>query len=222
MTALTTPSVAAGLFPTGVAVEELWLPDAPLPLYPREATAIAHATPKRRREFAAGRWCARRALARLGVAPGPLLNGADRAPHWPAGMTGSISHTDAYVVAVAAPRELFRSLGVDAEPSEPLEEELWQTVCTLAERRWLAMQMPAERGRLARLIFCAKECVYKWQYPLTGAFLEFLDMELSIDRQRWRFAATLLREAGVEVPRCTTVRGRFALDAGLIVAGVAL
>ena len=45
-------------------------------LFPEEAAVVAKAVPKRQREFAGVRACARRALARLGVPPVPLLPGS--------------------------------------------------------------------------------------------------------------------------------------------------
>jgi 4'-phosphopantetheinyl transferase EntD len=71
-------------------------------------------------------------------------------------------------VAVAARAQHVRSLGLDVEPDAPLDPELWDEVCAPAEAAWLAAQAPARRGRLAKLVFSAKECAYKCQYPLTG------------------------------------------------------
>jgi 4'-phosphopantetheinyl transferase EntD len=211
-----------GLFGAGVIAEEL----SPLPddvaLHPEEARAIAAAAPKRQREFAAGRLCARRALGRLGVSGFPLLAGPDRAPHWPPGVVGSISHTDRYAIAVVAPRASYRSVGVDAEPDEPLEEDLWAAICTGRELRWLEAQPSPERGRLARLIFSAKESFYKLQFPLTGAMLEFGDVRIDIEPERDLFAATLLRAAGRAFPAGYALAGRFRIDADGIRTGMAL
>ena len=67
-------------------------------LLPEERGAVAKAVPKRVAQFTAGRVCARRALAQLGnTEPVPILMGEDRAPQWPAGYVGSISHTDTSV-----------------------------------------------------------------------------------------------------------------------------
>jgi 4'-phosphopantetheinyl transferase EntD len=61
-------------------------------LFPEEITLVARATEKRRREFTAGRECARAALAGLGLAAVPILRGYRGAPQWPDGVVGSITH----------------------------------------------------------------------------------------------------------------------------------
>jgi 4'-phosphopantetheinyl transferase EntD len=160
-------------------------------LLPAEVAAVAGAVPSRQAEFLTGRALARTALARLGVHGYPLLPGDDRAPRWPAGIVGSITHTrDTCAVAVARSQSV-RALGIDAEPREPLEESVWPTVCTDAERRALALIPSSERGLRARLLFSAKEAVFKCVYPATGHFLEFTDAELTFDVSAQTFEATL-------------------------------
>jgi|SRR5215213_5050322 len=214
--------LARRLFDGDITVEELGpLPNG-LTLHPDEERMVAAAVPKRRREFAAGRHCARRALERLDIHGFALVAGADRAPRWPAGVVGSISHTDRYCVAVVARRAAFASLGVDAEPAEPLECELWETVCTDAERRWLDTQPELERGRMARLIFSAKECAYKCQYPLTGVLLDFHDLQIEVDREAGRFTATYLRRVESRFELGRMHGGRFVMHSDLIGTGMTL
>jgi len=150
-------------------------------LYPEEAASVARAVPKRRREFSAGRELARRLLAELGVEPGPIVPGADRAPVWPPGVVGSLSHAEGCVFVAVARADRLRALGVDVEGAAPLEEPLWPTVLTPAERAWLATRPASERGRLAKQVFSAKECAYKTWYPLTGRVLDFSEVHLDLD-----------------------------------------
>ena len=49
-------------------------------LYPEEESFIANAQHKRRREFTAGRLCAREALSHLGINNFPILVGKNREP----------------------------------------------------------------------------------------------------------------------------------------------
>lgn len=88
-------------------------------LFPAEEREIAGAGDKRRREFTTARRCARRALARLGLAPGPLPTGPTGAPVWPVGVTGSITHCDGYRAAAAARTADLAGLGIDAELHAP-------------------------------------------------------------------------------------------------------
>ena len=161
-------------------------------LLDEEVAAIAGAVPSRQAEFLTGRAAARRALARLGVGGAPLLPGPDRAPRWPPGIVGSITHTrEACAVAVARETDV-RAIGIDAEPREALEENVWPTVCTAVERRTLASLPASERGAYAKLLFSAKEAVFKCVYPATSRFLEFTDAELTFDVSAQTFRATLL------------------------------
>jgi 4'-phosphopantetheinyl transferase EntD len=210
------------LFGPGVAVAtaDPRLPSAPL--YPEEAAYVAHAVEKRRLEFAAGRSCARAAMEKLGVAKQPVPAGADRAPIWPDGVVGSISHCDGLCAAVVARAgEGFVSLGLDLEPAVPLEDELIDTVCGDDELRWLSSQPGRERGLLAKAIFCAKEAFYKAQYPLSLELIDFhaISVALEIDDNSFlaRFhAGAWPFQAGQEF------RGRLAMPSSFIAAGMVL
>jgi 4'-phosphopantetheinyl transferase EntD len=103
-----------------VVVEELFLADSVPPCHPREAEQVAAAVFRRRQEYAAGRYCARRALSGLGIEGFILLNGPDRAPIWPTGVAGAITHTGGpggYCAAVVG--RLDRVLAVSQKSSSP-------------------------------------------------------------------------------------------------------
>lgn len=178
------------LLPTACAVVEHvgTLPDAPLT--PEEARALGPVAEPRRREFAAGRACARAALVALGRPVEPIGRDPDRAPRWPAGVVGSITHCAGYVAAAVAAVATARSLGVDAEPNQPLPADVLATVASATERRWLAAAPP---GPVCwdRLLFSAKESVYKAWRPLAGTWLGFEDVELTIDPPTGSFAAAI-------------------------------
>ena len=130
------------LFPDGVvamvASEAMWEGR----LFPEEAACIERAVAKRRREFTAGRLCARAALARVGVPPAPLLPNSDRTPRWPEGIVGSISHCDGYCGVVVARRERFAGLGLDAEVAAPLDPALVPRICRPSELERLPGSAP--------------------------------------------------------------------------------
>jgi 4'-phosphopantetheinyl transferase EntD len=172
--------------PCAVAVEG---EDGSIPLLPEEERALARMGEKRRREFAAGRRCARRALERLGWRDFPVLIGSGREPVWPPGVVGSITHCTGYSgCAVAWNREL-RSVGIDAEQNAPLPAGTVELVCTERERSCLP-DLPGVNW--PTLIFSAKEALYKAWYPLTRRWLDFHDAEISIDAARRSFLARLL------------------------------
>jgi 4'-phosphopantetheinyl transferase EntD len=177
-------------------------------LFPEEAVALERAVEKRRREFVAGRVLARRALARLGASPAPIPRGDDRAPIWPNGYVGTISHTRSICAAAVARDGDVRSLGLDVEDASPLAPELVARICTAPEEAWLAQLPGAERGRFGKLFFSAKEAFYKCQYPLTGRFLEFHDAELAIDVDARTIAVAVSAE-DFRLPPGLTLRFRF-------------
>jgi len=199
----------AALFPDGVvsvvASEAMWRE----PGAAAEEACIARAVAKRQREFRAGRACARRALAALGVRDFALRAGPDRAPIWPEGILGSISHCDDYCAAVATRRGPLRGLGLDVEPAEPLPEELREAVCSPSERDHLRSLPPAPAGDWPRLLFSAKESTYKCYYPLAGAILDFPDLELRFDVPARRFVARLVSDSAPSAQGARRFEGRF-------------
>jgi 4'-phosphopantetheinyl transferase EntD len=195
------------------------------PLFEQEARALPEAVDKRKREYRAGRHCARRALQSLGFAGAPILRRADRTPIWPSGSVGSIAHTgkgdSAVALAAVARAEHRRSLGIDIEQSTALNPDLYSRVLTAREQSYLEKQELFLAGTLAKLSFSAKEAYYKCQYPLTGQFLDFTDVELHWDLAARRFEAHVLR-ADFECPDLKTVGGRYLLDDKLMVCSVEL
>jgi 4'-phosphopantetheinyl transferase EntD len=151
-----------------VASPEMWH----APLAAGEAEHVARATPQRRGEFAAGRAAARNALARLGLHDVALPPQQDRSPLWPAGHVGSISHCEGFCAAVAATRKEASSLGFDAEPAQPLPEEVKELVCGPADHQAAGTRLQAD-PLWPTIVFSAKEAAYKAQFPLSREVLGF-------------------------------------------------
>ena len=151
------------------------------PLYPEEAALVARAVPKRRREFSAVRACARSAMEKLGVEPQPVVSGERGAPRWPDGLIGSMTHCEGYCAAALARARDLASLGIDAEPHAALPEGVGESVLLPSERERLA-RLAAERPGVHwdRLLFSAKESVYKAWFPLTGRWLDFMEADIEL------------------------------------------
>ncbi|MEZ5714965.1 MAG: 4'-phosphopantetheinyl transferase superfamily protein [Paracoccaceae bacterium] len=207
----------ARVLPDGVALActDPGAPEEEGALFAIEAAAVARAVPARRAEFAAGRLAAHRALAGLGRLPEPVAMGPDRAPVWPDGVAGSISHCEGACVALAAEAARFPSLAVDLEPDADLPEDLWPLICREDERAWLESLPEAERGRAARLIFSAKECAFKLQYPLTRRMLDFSAVAVAIEPGRGRFRVRFPDDLGAALPQLAGP-GRFGRAAGFV------
>jgi len=177
-----------------------------------EEALVDGAARTRVEQFTAGRVCSRIALGRLGVAgTTPIPRGEDRAPIWPEGFVGSISHTDTWCAAAVARAADFRSLGIDLESSTPLKEALWKRVCTPKERAWLH-ELPAP-GLTGKIVFSAKEAVYKCQYPLSKQFLGFHAVEVELGEDS--FQALFQQEAGDFKPG-DVISGRYLVEEGLV------
>ncbi|MER5887874.1 4'-phosphopantetheinyl transferase superfamily protein, partial [Streptomyces sp. NPDC001941] len=187
----------------------------PAPLFPEESVLVAGRRPSRVRQFATARGCARRSMAALGLPPVAVPVGAGGAPRWPSGVVGSITHCDGYRAAAAALERDALAVGIDAEPAGPLPEGVLGLVASDAERAAL----PTAPGICwDRLLFSAKEAVYKAWYPGTRRWLGFRDAHLSL-YEDGTFAARLLP---VDLPpgAVREFTGRWLVDGGLAVTSV--
>jgi 4'-phosphopantetheinyl transferase EntD len=191
-------------------------------LYPEEAEVIARSVPKRQREFTTVRLCARGALEELGYPPQPLLPGRRGAPGWPEGVVGSMTHCAGYRAAVVARARDVVSAGIDAEPNEPLPDGVLKSISLPVERKRLAaLRAGAPRVWWDRLLFSAKESVFKTWYPLTGSELGFEEAEIEPDPDAGTFSARLLVPGPmVEGRRVEVFSGRWLTRNGLVVTAI--
>jgi 4'-phosphopantetheinyl transferase EntD len=148
-------------------------------LMPAEAGAFAASVVTVRRASGAARIVARRLLGRLGHAECALPKAPSGAPIWPAGIVGSLAHDSHVAVAAVGLRRDFIALGIDVEPAEDLPFELLDLVATPRERARIA-----EDPYRGRLLFAAKEAVYKAVYPLDQTFLDHQDVEIDLASRR--------------------------------------
>ena len=208
----------ADILPAGVVAAESFGPPGDWKLFPPEAAAIATAGPGRQAEFAAGRAVARAALARLGAPAGPVLPGLAGEPRWPGGVVGSITHCAGYrACAVTLARDLA-AIGIDAEPCLALADGLLEEVAGAAERARLSELSVARPGvPWGRVLFCAKEAVYKAWYPRTGQRPGLRSMAVQISAAG-AFTATL---PPATLPPAS-LTGRWLVSRGLIVTAVSV
>jgi 4'-phosphopantetheinyl transferase EntD len=209
------------LFPPDVIVEVATAADENEEwLYAEERALMSAMAPARRVEFAAGRNTARRALAQLEAPRVPLLrHDADRDVAWPAGITGSISHTKG-LVAVACGRIVpgVQSVGLDVEKAGPLGDDIISTICRPEELAALARELPPLPSDWPRLVFALKEAAYKALYPLSRRMLAFHDMRVDVSVSSRSYRAEVLDRS---VPDLRIV-GRFTWDDGHVAAGTVL
>ncbi|MFB7277930.1 4'-phosphopantetheinyl transferase [Streptomyces hydrogenans] len=212
------------LLPSWVSAAEAFGDPPEARLHPAEEAVVARAVPSRRREFTTVRHCAARALAGIGVPYRPLLPGERGAPRWPDGVVGAMTHCRGYRAAVVARGAEGAALGVDAEPDEPLPRGVLAAVSLPRERDRIAGLASRRPGpHWDRLLFSAKETVYKAWFPLTGRPLDFSDAELWFDPWRGAFLAELLvPETSFGGRELRVLEGRWAARDGLLVTVLAL
>ncbi|HTL36878.1 MAG TPA: 4'-phosphopantetheinyl transferase superfamily protein [Kofleriaceae bacterium] len=186
--------LGALLPPHVIAVEAIGEvePDA---LFPEEMSLVAGAVLSRRLDVARGRSCARRALAALGISPVAIPSGADRAPIWPPGVVGSITHCHGYCCAAVARAERCTTIGIDAEVIRTLESGVERSILRETERERLDALDAAVPWSC--VVFSIKEASYKAWYPVLRRWLEFHDVDVALDVPNGAFTARVLDAAPV-------------------------
>jgi 4'-phosphopantetheinyl transferase EntD len=210
------------ILPDTVVVEDIFGDVLDAALFPEEEALLTRSVEKRRREFTTGRACARAALRRLGVPPGPILPGERGAPVWPAGVVGTITHCDGYRAAAVARTRDMLALGLDAEPNDVLPEGVLDLVANPDERAWIAEWTAAHAGvHWDRMLFSAKESVYKAWFPLARRWLDFSEATLTVDPHGGTFTAHLL-VPGITVSNqnITSFHGRWMVARGLVLTAI--
>lgn len=185
-------------------------------LYPSEQDYIRRAVPKRYQEFRTVRALARQALAGLGQVRPPMVPGDRGAPHWPDGIVGSITHCEGYRAVAVAPSSELCSVGIDAEPNRPLPPGVYARISCAEERvaaRAVAEAVPGVCGD--RLLFSAKESIYKAWFPLVRRLLWFDEAVVQL-LPGGSFDAVLpvLDDPGTVIPRHLV--GRWDLSDGIL------
>jgi 4'-phosphopantetheinyl transferase EntD len=214
----------ADILPAAVVAEESFGDRADVTLFPEEEAVIAKAVAKRRAEFTTARGCARAALAKLGVPAVPILPGPRGAPQWPAGVVGSITHCAGYRACAVARAGEIVTIGLDAEPHDTLPKGVLEAI-SLPEERERLSALTAARPDLCfdRMLFCAKESVYKAWFPLTHRWLGFEEASVEIDAENGSFSARLLVDGPVVNDSVLTVfNGRWLVRDGLIITAIVI
>ena len=185
-------------------------------------TELADATPARRFEFLAGRACVAEAMRRVGHPGSVLPRRANGAPVWPAGMTGSITHTIGFVSAAVAPTDTAEAIGIDSE--EILSAERAGRVATIfasAQEIDTVRAAGLDEQAAITLIFSAKEAVFKCLHAAVRRVFDFHDVRVAaLSGERRRFTAQVVQELSAAYPAGTTISGRFDIDSRRVHTGV--
>ncbi|MDK1376586.1 MULTISPECIES: 4'-phosphopantetheinyl transferase superfamily protein [unclassified Sinorhizobium] len=207
------------LLPSNVAVHTCRASEgSAVQVMAEEESAIATAVKSRRREFSIGRACARAALSKIGVPPCAIPSGPHREPLWPSGIVGSITHCAGFYAAAVALQEEYVALGIDAEVDEELPSGVLSLISRDEERYWIANA--SAHLNWGRLIFSAKESIFKAWFPLTREWLGFEDAVVTIVPDDGSFVAQLSHKLAPATDYPRELRGRFLIANGLILTAV--
>jgi len=226
------------ILPVGVQSEECFGDPPGGVLFPEEEKVIANAVAARRRDYTTVRTCARACLERLGYPPVPILPGIGGAPSWPAGVQGSMTHCVGYAAAAVGRTVGISAIGIDAEPDAPLPDGVLGLIATSVEQNRLAVISP-EPGRAStssarmvtqqesddpnwdRLLFSAKESVYKAWFPLVGEWLDPQETEILFHPHERTFTALLCRGGLIINDRpVRQIHGRWTREQGILATAV--
>ncbi|AHG18641.1 4'-phosphopantetheinyl transferase [Chania multitudinisentens RB-25] len=162
---------------------------------------LVSAVPKRRAEYLAGRYLARQVLGELGHHNFTLLRGEDRAPLWPQGIAGAISHNTDMALCAVHRENGMGGIGIDVETRmlSKRAEALWSGIVSKEECAWLRQQ-PQAFDQLLTLVFSAKESLFKALYPQVRHYFDFLDARfIQLNLQQQTFELELLKTL---TPQC--------------------
>ncbi len=217
---LSTTGLLARVLPASALTAEAYADQPGARLFPAEEAVIARAVDTRRREFTTVRHCARAALERLGVPPGPILPGERGAPRWPEGVVGSMTHCAGFRGCAVAHAAHLRTIGLDAEPAAPLPHGVLDAIALPEERAGLRRLGPGTPWD--RLLFSAKESVYKAWFPLTHRFLEFDQARIELDPAGGFTATLLVTPPSTAAGPLTGFTGRWIHRDGLVITAIAV
>jgi enterobactin synthetase component D len=221
------PWTIADVFPSFVSCESVRFAQADearfsaIELPARLERAVA----KRRLEFLAGRHCARAALRRLvpELSAGSIAIGVDRAPVWPIGISGTITHAEGFAAAAVARATDAAGIGLDSE--RVLSASAMDAVSAQAATRQEVLALAGARlgeAVLLTVVFSAKESLFKCLYRLVGRYFDFHDAAIvDVSGGDRTFIAELRTELG-GLAAGTRLGGRFAVVDGLVHTGIIL
>ncbi|MFO7661362.1 MAG: hypothetical protein R6X18_02090 [Chloroflexota bacterium] len=171
----------ARLLPSGLATAACHIDSvqAGLVLLGIENDNAVNYSPSRRREFAAGRLAARQALAHLGLPPDSIPTGADRAPIWPDGCLGSITHAGGIALAAVGRVGPVSALGIDMERCKAVDGAIAALVLTAGD----------DQDQDATLLFSIKESVFKCLYRRQQRIIDYSEVIVRVDGKAGRFEA---------------------------------
>jgi enterobactin synthetase component D len=179
--------------------------DLPIP------AALQNAVVKRKAEFFAGRFCAAILLRNLGLSS-QVAVASSRAPVWPRGATGAITHSRGHALCVVTTEDLLVGVDIEHYLSPDRAKRLEPSIITPDEHALLPHSLPFNQA--ITLCFSAKESAYKAIYPLVGRYVDFLQATIQINYHQRTFSIRLspgIFAPGISGDAAVAIDGQFQL-----------
>ena len=177
-------------------------------------------------QHVATRMVASQLLAAQGATDTSVLTGSDRAPRWPRGFIGSVTHTTRFAAAAVLPQSTARSVGIDAERELSADQQALVRRYCLVNDELDALHRAAStlsETQALTLCFSAKEAVFKCLYPLVKHYFDFTCVRIVANDKRENFLSIKVLDA--EIAQCvgkTELIGSYRLAEGHVFTAIRL
>ena len=154
-------------------------------LHPAEENYFSQLSSVSRKEhYRSGRICAGEVLSKLGTRGQPVLRDSQtREPLWPEGISGAITHSGNWAAAAAGKTSDVSGIGIDLEDLErQVDSRISRHVCIPEEQKWLQECGEAFLEQNLKIIFSAKESIFKAFFPYTRTYLHFHDARILMEQ----------------------------------------
>ncbi|MBV1911517.1 MAG: 4'-phosphopantetheinyl transferase superfamily protein [Kangiellaceae bacterium] len=170
---------------------------------------------KRLDDFRASRYCGQQVLRQLSVYDFSLLINNLRAPAWPRGIVGSLSHCESVCVGVAANENSILGIGIDIERSTPINESYLSIICTETDK--LAIEKQNDPLSAAKILFSIKESIFKCLHPRFEHWIDFKDVDVFLDMANSRYTAKPCGDFAEQI-KIETITGRWYQDRDWVIS----
>ncbi|MBF0287185.1 MAG: 4'-phosphopantetheinyl transferase superfamily protein [SAR324 cluster bacterium] len=176
---------------------------------------------QRRVEFLLGRACAHQALIAFQLSNSPILKDKNSAPIWPETVIGSIAHAKNKAVACAGKQTMVQGIGIDIEDLErSINLSIQRHVCVSEEKEWLAQLPSSELSKYLKIIFSAKESIFKCFFPLSNVYLHFHDAQITFTKDSSCFEFKLFKTCGPEFREGFQHQGTYQIVEDMVMTSV--
>jgi 4'-phosphopantetheinyl transferase EntD len=179
---------------------------------------------KRQAEFSLGRNCAHQALAKFKLESEPILRNAEtREPCWPKSVRGSITHSGEFAAAAVGLANDVAGIGIDLENlARDVDFNISRHVCVETELEWLKNLSPELAKRGLRIIFSAKESIFKCLFPISQTYLYFKDATITINEDNSDFSFILSKACSGITKVGFQHKGRFTIKDNMLLTSIYL